>query len=599
LNSSHVIVPIEKKIAASFGAGVLVLLFVGAAAAWNAHRFEDTFRRVDHTHAVLSSLEQTLIGVLGMQASSRGFVITGQETVLRQFHGGAKTVSDAVEKLHELTRDNPVQQNRLDHLEPLLDRSRALMEGRIQSRRLRGLDALSETNEFEDGQEAVKSIETAVLEMENEERQLLDERVARTRRAARSTIEAMTFGGVCALFGILGYGWLVRRDFRERLRTEDSLRKSQRMFERLFDNAPDGILQVDRTGHVIRANKQAEDLFRWSSAELNGKRIDHILPEKSYHSSGGGLVAYFAEPRTRVIGAGIEVFGRRKDGTEFPVDLILSPLETDDGSQALAVVRDISTRRANEEKIRSLNMDLQLQNARLEIANKELESFSYSVSHDLRAPLRHIDGFAGLLEKHVGGSLDDQGRRYIGVISASAKRMGQLIDDLLTFSRMGRAQMQSTEVDHEQLVASVIREGGFERVQGITWTIEPLPRVKGDASMLRQVWFNLIDNAVKYSARSNPPRIVIGCRVDPEDLGEQIFFVRDNGVGFDMKYAVKLFGVFQRLHSEADFEGTGIGLANVRRIITRHGGRTWAESAVGQGSTFYFALPRPSATSSR
>ncbi len=592
-------VPIEKKIAAGFGVGVLVLLLVGGAAVWNAHRFEDTFRSVDHAHTVLSHLEQTLIGVLSMQASSRGFLITGQEAVLAQYRTGAETVANSLERLREFTRDNPVQANRLDRLEPLLDRSRAIMEGRIQARRARGFEAVSDVDEFLSGQEALGSIRAAVLEMEQEERQLLSERVARTRRAARSTIEAMAFGGVCALIVIAGSGWLVRRDFRQRVRAEESLRKSQRMFERLFDNAPDAILQVDRTGHVIRANKQAEDLFRWSSAELNGKRIDHILPERSYVPSGGGLVAYFAEPRTRVMGAGIEVFGRRKDGAEFPVDLILSPLETDEGSQALAVVRDISSRRANEEKIRSLNMDLQLQNARLEIANKELESFSYSVSHDLRAPLRHIDGFAGLLEKHAGASLDDQGRRYIAVISSSAKRMGQLIDDLLTFSRMGRAQMQSTDIDHEQLVASVIREGAFERAKPIKWTMQPLPRVKGDPSMLRQVWFNLIDNAVKYSAGSNPPQIDIGCQMDREDLDEQVFFVRDNGVGFDMKYAVKLFGVFQRLHSDKEFEGTGIGLANVRRIITRHGGRTWAESAVGQGSTFYFSLPRAAITPER
>ena len=236
-------------------------------------------------------------------------------------------------------------------------------------------------------------------------------------------------------------------------------------------------------------------------------------------------------------------------------------------------------------------MDLQLQNARLEIANKELESFSYSVSHDLRAPLRHIDGFAGLLAKHAEAVLDEKSRRFISVISTSAKRMGQLIDDLLTFSRMGRAQMQLGEVDHGHLVTSVVRDGGYDRSSVIKWQISPLPRVTGDPAMLRQVWFNLIDNAVKYSSHNPSPEIEIGSRVDAADMNEQIFYIRDNGVGFDMKYAAKLFGVFQRLHAESEFEGTGIGLANVRRIVTRHGGRTWAESAVGSGSTFYFSLP--------
>jgi len=170
--------------------------------------------------------------------------------------------------------------------------------------------------------------------------------------------------------------------------------------------------------------------------------------------------------------------------------------------------------------------------------------------------------------------------------------MGRLIDDLLTFSRMGRAQMAPTVVDHAQLVAAVIHESGFDRNGRIEWKIAPLPPVHADAPMLRLVWLNLIDNAVKYSARADPPRIEIG-RLEETDGagGEQVFFIRDNGVGFDMKYAANLFGVFQRLHSDAEFEGTGIGLANVRRIVLRHGGRTWASAAVGAGAAIYFSLP--------
>ncbi len=584
-------VSIEKKIAAGFGVAVLVLLLVAGAAAWNASRFDDTFRSVAHTHEILGHLERIQIGALSMQTATRGFVLTGDEAVLNPFQEGLKTVSESIDQVRTLSPDNSHQQRRLDRLETLVTRATVLMQERINIRRERGLDTVQETGAYISSQNAVEQIRTAVLEMEKEERQLLDERVASTRSAARSTIEAMAVGGVCAVIFIVGAGLLVRRDFLQRVRAEEALRKSQRMFERLFDNAPDAILQVDRTGHVVRANKQAEDLFRSSSAELNRKRFDHVLPQRLSNPEGEPLAAYFAEPRTRVMGAGIELVGRRKDGTEFPVDIILSPLETDEGIQALAVVRDITSRRANEEKIRSLNMNLQLQNARLEIANKELESFSYSISHDLRAPLRHIDGFAALLAQHVDAVLDEKGRRFITVISNSAKRMGQLVDDLLMFSRMGRAQMQTSEVDHQQLVAGIIREGGFERPGVIKWNVQSLPRVNADPAMLRQVWLNLIDNAVKYSARSNPPQIEIGSRVDPADPNERIFYIRDNGVGFDMKYAIKLFGVFQRLHSESEFEGTGIGLANVRRIITRHGGRTWAEGAVGSGSTFYFSLP--------
>jgi light-regulated signal transduction histidine kinase (bacteriophytochrome) len=234
-------------------------------------------------------------------------------------------------------------------------------------------------------------------------------------------------------------------------------------------------------------------------------------------------------------------------------------------------------------------------NQQLQAANAELEAFSYSVSHDLRAPLRHIDGFANLLQKNAGAQLNEQGQRYLATISDSARKMGRLIDDLLSFSRMGRGVLQRKEVaDHDTLVAGIIREGRWEKAdRPIVWQIAPLPPVHADRAMLQQVWTNLLDNAVKYSGKVAQPRIEVGSRPDPA-TGEVVFFVRDNGAGFDMRYADKLFGVFQRLHGPTEFEGTGIGLANVRRIILRHGGRTWAEGTPGLGATFYFSLPATS-----
>ncbi len=232
----------------------------------------------------------------------------------------------------------------------------------------------------------------------------------------------------------------------------------------------------------------------------------------------------------------------------------------------------------------------------LQAANKELEAFSYSVSHDLRAPLRHIDGYAALLSKAAAESMNDKARRYLQTISDSAKQMGQLIDDLLVFSRMGRQEMLRSTVDLNQLVKTVIHDLRLD-LQGktISWTIGLLPEVPGDPAMLRQVFANLISNAVKFTATRPEPRIEIGAmRPTP---GAVTLYVRDNGVGFDMQYVNKLFGVFQRLHRNDEFEGTGIGLANVRRIIHRHGGRTWAEGALDRGATFYVSLPMKRTTS--
>ena len=237
--------------------------------------------------------------------------------------------------------------------------------------------------------------------------------------------------------------------------------------------------------------------------------------------------------------------------------------------------------------------------AQLEATNKELEAFAYSVSHDLRAPLRHINGFVGMLKRNSAATLDDQSLHYLDTISGAADRMGTLIDDLLSFSRMGRAEMTRMPVDIGALVEDVIREMEPD-IQGrtIDWRIGPLPVVSGDRALLRTVLVNLVSNALKFTRSRQPAEIEIGCLRERE--GEITVYVRDNGVGFDMQYVGKLFGVFQRLHSTSDFDGTGIGLANVRRVISRHGGRAWAEGRVKGGATFYFSLPHrdPKATAS-
>ena len=235
--------------------------------------------------------------------------------------------------------------------------------------------------------------------------------------------------------------------------------------------------------------------------------------------------------------------------------------------------------------------ELQRRGELLEAANKELEAFSYSVSHDLRAPLRHIDGYAALLRKTVDQSLNEKAARYLQTISDSAKQMGQLIDDLLVFSRMGRQDMLQTTVNMDQLIKSILSDLRLDlHGRQISWTIASLPEVKGDPSMLRQVFMNLLTNALKFTSTKPMASIEIG--VEPPGSDEVVVYVRDNGVGFDMQYAPKLFGVFQRLHRADEFEGTGIGLANVRRIVHRHGGRAWADGMPDKGATFYVALPR-------
>jgi PAS domain S-box-containing protein len=533
------------------------------------------------------------------------------------------------------------------------------------------------------------------------------------------------------------------RDITSRKRTEAALRKNQQISERLFENAPDATILVDNTGKVVRANAQVETVFRCPRAEVIGKSVEQLMPPRYRPRHGEHLARYFANPHLRAMGAGIELFALRSDGTEFPVDIMLSPIETEQGRQSLAVIRDITDRKRVEQmhlQFRALfesapgsylvlkpdltiaavsdaylkatmtkreeilgrglfdvfpdnpsdpaatgvsnlrsslkrvlqnktsdtmaiqkydvrrpdgtfeerywspvnsavlgadgeieylvhrvedvtdfikhkqvpdgagpdslrtrmeqmeaevfrsSHDVQAANERLREANQELEAFSYSVSHDLRAPLRHIDGFVDRLNKSASLKEDEKSRRYLNIISQSARHMGNLIDDLLVFSRMGRTEMREVKVNLDDLIQQAI-DGMSQELErrNVVFKRGPLPEVRGDPAMLQQVLANLLGNAVKYTRTRERAEIEISCSETPQEFTVS---VRDNGVGFDMEYSQKLFGVFQRLHRAEEFEGTGIGLANVRRIIHRHGGRTWAESKLNEGATFYFTLPK-------
>lgn len=375
----------------------------------------------------------------------------------------------------------------------------------------------------------------------------------------------------------------------ERKQAEEALSRSQRVLESLFEYAPDAIAATDQEGRIVRVNARLEEQFGYRREELLGQTVEVLVPDRFREVHPAHRKLYQADPRPRSMGSRLDLYARRKDGTEFSVDITLSAIETSDNRLVLSVIRDLTHRKQAEERIRELNQDLEDRVKQLEVANQSLEAFNFSVSHDLRVPLRAISGFVRIILEDHSAQLDAEAVRMLDVVARSAVKMGQLTDGLLALSRLGPKAPTMSKIDMEDLARSTIDElRQSDPCRQVELTFMSLPPAIGDPAMIRQVYANLISNAWKFTRNTQQAVIEIGARQNGKEV---IYYVKDNGAGFDMKDAGKLFGVLQRLHRDDEFEGTGVGLATVQRIIQKHGGRIWAESETAKGAAFYFTLP--------
>lgn len=553
---------------------------------------EEAMAWVTHTQAVGVALQQLQADVRDVESAaltlSKGVDAPG----LRERMAKANEIPGRLAELGRMTRDNPEQLIRIGRIESML-------EGRLAVAR-----ALAKAEPNSDQRALVQDLSTrypirsVVEELQNSEQALLAERAEQAARQRRQT-EFVSWSSLVVQLALLGLVlWLLQRQIGRRLQAERQSLRSAARAASVLQTVREPIVLLDRELRVQLHNPAFAELYGLQDERADGLLLDDV-------GDGAWRDAVVRQRLIDVLLRGRELwdFEHEQRTSEGVVRYMLlnarrMPLPDTDDEVVLLTVSDVTVQRAVQSRVEELNRQLEGKVAQVSEVNRELEAFSYSVSHDLRAPLRHVAGFSDKLSRHLGESADEKSLHYLGVISSSARRMATLIDDLLVYSRLGRAAMRQQAVDMQSLVSDTraMLDSNLQaeaestgQVHHVEWNIAPLPIVVADENMMRQVWLNLLGNAVKYSSNREPAKIRVDYQPQP-DGGHQ-FTVSDNGAGFDMAYAGKLFGVFQRLHKASDYPGTGIGLASVRRVLTRHGGRVWAEAEPDAGATFHFYLP--------
>lgn len=578
------------RIYAFLGMAITILGIVALVSYGSINALIERGRLVEHSNRVRAEFEALSAAYDRMYLSWRDFMILGNAASLAQFRANVDDLPSQLALVSRLTIDNPLQQPRLAAMKKLLDEDIATLERGLRLKRKApgGLPAgfaplLMDVNIRR------MHFDRLAAAFREEEDSLLAQRQEESQRGANSIVTVIIVGNALG-FAILLYGFLALKRLNDaRNSLENSLQSNNRFLDSVVENIPNMVFVKDAADlKFVRFNKAGERLLGYSRDDLLGKNDYDFFPKAEADH-------FTAKDRAVLAQSGLLDIPEETIHTAHQGPRILHtmkiPILDDEGrpQYLLGISEDITERKQAEQKIVELNASLQQRAVQLEASNKELESFSYSVSHDLRAPLRAVDGYALMLEEDYADRFDEEGARCLGKVREHSKRMGILIDELLNFSRLGRQALNKSPLDMHQLAQDVVKEALAEYA-GTTPAIKLglLPPASGDRVLIRQVWVNLILNAIKYSSKAASPVIEIsGEQTD----GEVVYAVRDNGAGFDMAYYDKLFGVFQRLHHADEFAGTGVGLAIVQRAVTRHGGRVWAEGKIGAGASFYFSLP--------
>jgi len=700
---------LKQKVLIAFGLAILALLFIGTTSyRWMTVSDEST-RWVWHTHEILLNIQDLLLSMERIDSSSREFASTGNESVLEPYHASVQRVAEDREAIRSLTLDNGIQQRQLPAVAKLAAEKIQHADRVIDLRRTQGLAAATAALGSESDKQIKDEFQAAVDNLQSEELRLQAQRSAKTEWYSNQSKIFLILGTLFAILVISATGWTTVRDisnrkaaearyrglleaapdgmvvvdqsgaivllnvqaekhfgyrsdellgqkvtniipegFAERLiadgtRTaaealaqqigtgielygrrkdgsefpieimlsplesaegilvtaairdittrkdaERHLAQMEARYRGLLEAAPDGMVVVDQSGAIVLLNVQAEKHFGYRSDELLGQKVTNIIPEGFAERLIADGTRTTAEALAQQIGTGIELYGRRKDGSEFPIEIMLSPLESTEGILVTAAIRDITVRREAEanlaQKVEELNR-----------SNEELEQFAYIASHDLQEPLRMVASYTQLLSKRYKGRLDSDADEFIAFAVDGASRMQRLIQDLLAYSRVGKKGSELLDVSSEEsLLLAINNLRSAIEDSGALVTHDPLPRVMADEVQLTQLLQNLVGNAIKYQRPGVPLIHVSAVR---NDKGMWLFSIRDNGLGIDSQFFEKIFGMFQRLHKREEFAGTGMGLAICKKIVERHGGEISVESQPGVGSTFHFTLAASKAQS--
>ncbi|MGE8279622.1 MAG: sensor histidine kinase [Stenotrophomonas sp.] len=546
---------------------------------------------VSHTQAVGARLYNLQADIRDVESAaltlSKGIDSQALQQRLRQ----ADRVSVNLQELSQLVNDSPEQLVRIGKMELMLERRMALAKEIAASSDSPRQRELIEEMTFK------FPIRELVNELQQHEEGLLVERALRAKRQQQQASVVTWSALVVQLLLLALVLWLLQRQIGSRAEVEKRLNKASARASAVLQTVREPIVLLDAKLRVVLHNTAFAELY-------GAEEQDNYLRPLQEIGEGAWNDPLIGQRLADVLLRGRELwdFEHQQRGVDGMVRTMLinarrMSLPDVDDEVVLMTVSDITLQRAVQVRVEELNRQLEGKVEQMADVNRELEAFSYSVSHDLRAPLRHVAGFSDKLGRHLGEAADDKTRHYLQVIGSSAQRMAALIDDLLVYSRLGRGAMRMQPVDMQTLVAdtralldsNLKAEAGDGPARNVEWHIGNLPTVVADENMMRQVWLNLLGNAVKYTGGRDKAVIEVNAKPLPD--GSHQFSVADNGAGFDMQYASKLFGVFQRLHKASEYAGTGIGLASVRRVLTRHGGRIWADAQVDKGATFRFTVP--------